>query len=152
MVEFARETLFDVIEDVEPLLEQHYRELAKHQDRVKLNPDWHRYRDLEQNGAFLVFTVRRGRELVGYAGFFASRHPHYADLMLVSNDVLFLVPTLRGGTAGVRFIRFCEDQLRAIYAQQQCALTWHAKEGTTLAAVLPRMNYGVQDIVFSKLF
>ena len=29
-------------------------------------------------------------------------------------------------------------------------MLWHAKEDTTLCALLPRLKYGVQDIVFSK--
>jgi hypothetical protein len=29
-------------------------------------------------------------------------------------------------------------------------IVWHAKQGTALEAILPRIGYGVQDILFSK--
>jgi hypothetical protein len=146
---FQRETLFDVIEEVQPLLELHYRELAKNQDRVKLNPDWERYAELERCGKFIVFTARK-ESLIGYSAFFVSPHPHYRDLLLVSNDILYLDAEHRVGRTGVRLIKYCEEQIAAMYDGQVC-LTWHAKENTALASMLPRMTYGVQDIVFSKL-
>jgi GNAT superfamily N-acetyltransferase len=147
---FQRETLFDVIEEVQPLLDAHYLELAKNRDRVRLNPDWTRYTEMEAAGTLLLFTARKDGRLIGYACFFACAHPHYRDLMLVSNDLLFLDAEHRVGRTGVRLIKFCEEQVRALYASE-VSLTWHAKENTTLAAILPRMSYGIQDIVFSKL-
>lgn len=151
MITFGAETLYEVIDEVPPLLEAHYRELAKNQDRVHLNPDWPRYAELERIGAFFLYTVRSAEsELIGYSAFFASTHPHYADYMLVSNDVLWLAPSHRTGRTGVRFTRYCEEQIRLRYSAR-ISLTWHAKEGTALASMLPRMGYGLQDIVFSKL-
>jgi len=149
-MDFQRETLFDVIEEVQPLLDAHYLELAKNRERVKLDPDWTRYAEMERAGTMLLFTARKDQRLIGYAAFFACPHPHYRDLMLVSNDLLFLDAEHRVGRTGVRLIKFCEEQVRAQYSGEVC-ITWHAKEQTTLAAILPRMSYGVQDIVFSKL-
>ena len=151
MITFGAETIFDVIEEVEPLLRDHYHALAKNQDRVALKPDWDRYVDLQNAGAFFIYTARNDGELVGYSAFFASRHPHYMDLMLVSNDVLWLAESHRTGRTGVRFIRHCEEQIQHRYGKD-FALTWHAKAGTALDAMLPRMQYGLQDIVYSKLF
>jgi hypothetical protein len=149
VIAFSRELLCEVMPEAGALLEQHYRELAKNQDRVRLAPDWTRYGAAEAMGQFVVFTVRDAGELVGYAGFFCSPHPHYIDLHLCSNDVLFLRADHRVGRTGVRFIRFCEQQLAARHATP--CITWHAKEATALASMLGRMGYQTQDIVFSKL-
>lgn len=152
MITLGSETIFDVIDEVEPLLRAHYCELAKNQDRVHLKPDWDRYVALERIGGFLLYTARdENAELVGYAAFFASTHPHYMELMLVSNDVLYLAPSHRVGRTGIRLIRYCEERIFATYGKQ-CALTWHCKENTPLAGMLGRMGYGVQDVVMSKLF
>lgn len=148
-MQFQRETLFDVIEEVQPLLKRHYAELAKNQDRVKLNVDWARYSAMEQAGALLIYTARKDEKLCGYAAFFVGPHPHYLDLALASNDVLFLAPEHRTGRTGARLIHHCESQIGAAYPH--VCVTWHAKENTPLAAMLPRLKYGVQDIVFSKL-
>lgn len=151
MITLQAELLCEVVGEVDGLLQEHYRELAKNQDRVKLAPDWERYAALEAAGSFLVYTARDDGELVGYAAFFSSPHPHYTGLRLVSNDVLFLTQTHRVGRTGVKLIRFCETQIAALYGQDFC-ITWHAKENTSLAGMLGRMGYGVQDIVFSILF
>ena len=77
MIAFAREALYEMSAEVGRLLQAHYEELAKNQDRVKLNVDWERYAQLAQSGSYLVFTVRNDGVLVGYSGFFTSPHPHY---------------------------------------------------------------------------
>jgi hypothetical protein len=149
-MQFQRETLFDVVEEVQPLLEEHYRELAKNQHVVKLKPDWDRYATLERDGGFVVWTVRDDTgALLGYAAFFVARHPHYMDLTLVNNDVLFLDKAHRTGRTGVRFIRYCEQEIAEQFAG--ACIAWHAKEGTALSTMLGRMGYGVQDIIFAKL-
>ncbi len=147
---FQHETLFDVIEEVQPLLERHFAELARNQDRITLNPDWARYAATEQNKALLVFTARDKGELVGYAAFIVGSHLHYRDLTVASNDVLWLAPAHRVGRTGVRLIRFCEQMLTEQLPPHHC-IAWHAKENTALASMLGRMGYGVQDILFTKL-
>lgn len=150
MIVFARELLCEVVQEVQPLLDAHYLELAKHQDRVKLDVRWEHYAALEAAGSFLVFTAREDGILIGYSAFFSSPHPHYAGLRLVSNDVLFLDKAHRVGRTGIRLIKFCEEQVAALYPGDTC-LTWHAKEQTPLAGMLHRIGYGTQDIVLSKL-
>ena len=52
-----------------------------------------------------------------------------------------------GGRLGLRLIKVTEDHAKS----EGCKLMlWHAKQDTTLAQMLPRLRYGVQDIVFSK--
>lgn len=131
-------------------MREHYLELAKNQDRVKLNVDWDRYAAMERAGGLLLYTARQDGGLIGYSCFFSSPHPHYLDLRLVSNDVLYVAKSHRVGRTGIRFIRYCEERVRGLYAGE-IALTWHAKEHTPLAGMLQRLGYGVQDIVLSKL-
>lgn len=173
MITFQKELLADVAAEVQPLLEQHYVELARNRDVVKLNPDWARYQVMELTGALIVFTARDNGRLIGYSAFTTYKHPHYQDLQMVSNDVLFLRKDYRRvqgwmgrlgslfgllprklmeqSSTGLSFLTFCETQIQSLYPGDFC-LTWHAKERTALASILPRLSYGVQDIVFSKLF
>jgi len=151
VITFAREMLCECVQEAQPLLDEHYRELAKNQDRVKLEPCWQRYAELEAQGAFIVFTAREDGRLIGYSAFASSPHPHYAGLRLVSNDVLFLDKAHRVGRTGIRLIKFCEEQIEATYVKDFC-ITWHAKEHTPLAGMLQRMGYGIQDIVLSRLY
>jgi hypothetical protein len=150
MITFQQEPLYAVSSEVDDLLRAHYLELAKNQDRVALNPDWDHYKALELVGGLLLYTVRKDEELIGYACFFRSPHPHYKDLMLVSNDVLYLDAAHRVGRTGVRFIRYCEEQIRCAQADN-CCIAWHAKPGTALEGMLGRMGYQLQDVIYTKL-
>ena len=151
MITLQRETLYEVVDEVAPLLEEHYQELCLNKDKIALEPCWDRYTAFEREDGLLLYTARADKELVAYAAFFSSFHPHYASLRLVSNDVLFLKKEHRTGRTGIRLIKFCEEQITAKYGQG-FALTWHAKEHTPLADMLKRIDYRVQDIVLSKLF
>lgn len=151
MLALSREGLYEVFEDIQPLLRDHYAELAKNQESIALNPDWARYAQIEASGALRVFTARDDGALVGYSVFFISVHPHYADVVLASNDVLFLKKSHRTGRAGLRLIAFSERELGAEFSTKKVSVAWHAKLGTALEAILRKTGYGVQDIVFTRL-
>jgi hypothetical protein len=42
-MEFAIENLAKVRREIEPLLEQHWQEIALNKDIIKMNPDWEGY-------------------------------------------------------------------------------------------------------------
>lgn len=150
-ITFQKELVYEVVGEVDGLLQLHYQELTLNKDRVKLNPRWDHYAALEQVNAFLIFTARDSGKLIGYSAFFVNRHMHYGDLVICSNDVLFLHPDHRTGRTGIKLIRYCEEQAQARF-KKNFSLTWHAKAGTTLAAILKRMGYTLQDLIFSKIF
>lgn len=148
MLDFRTETLFDVIDEVRPLLEAHYEALTLNKDRVKLDPMWERYAALEAAGAFVVFTARdEAGKLVGYSAFFIQHHLHYAALKTAINDVLWLAPEQRRGVAGIRLIRYCEQQLMALGVDK---LTWHIKFSLDWRPILNRMGYVDEEVVVSK--
>lgn len=151
MLVLARESLYEVFEDIQPLLRDHYLELARNQESIALNPDWARYGQVEASNALRVFTARDDGALVGYSVFFLSTHPHYADVVLASNDVLFLKQAHRTGRAGLRLIAFSERELGAEFSTKKVSVAWHAKPDTPLEAILRKTGYGVQDIVFTRL-
>lgn len=49
-MEFKREPLFEVMDEVGALLDMHYQELTLHKDVIKLEPQWSQYAALEQLG------------------------------------------------------------------------------------------------------
>lgn len=107
-----------------PLLQKHYDELTLNKDVVELAPDWARYADIEEAGKLYIFTLRDGPTLVGYSLFFLDTHLHYADLLVASNDVLFVDPAYRKTGDGAKLIQFSEDCLTALGARK---ITWHVK-------------------------
>lgn len=150
MIVFAKELLYEVKPHIGALLQEHFEELDTDRGRAPLNPDWERYGAAELLGGFLSFTARKDGELIGYASFFHGRHPHHKDLVLVSNDLLFLRKEHRAGRTGMQLIDFCDAQIAAKFGTGYF-LSWAAKPGTALDSILSRMGYEIQDIVRSRL-
>lgn len=129
------------------LMREHWLELAKNKVLMVLKPDAARYRAMEQAGLILALGAFDGDVLVGYSVGFIGPHLHYADLVVVQNDVLFIAKSHRLGRTGYRLIQATEQLAKSRGAQM---LVWHAKEDTPLDSLLPRLGYGVQDILYSK--
>lgn len=149
MPTYSKESLGDVISEAEPLLQRHYQELTLNRDVVKLNPDWRRYSELEHAGAFHVFTAREVGRLIGYSAFFLSTHLHYKDLVVASNDVLYLHPDARDGMTGIRLIKISESGMKALGAAK---ITWHAKYSNDLQQILARLGYANEEAIMGKIF
>lgn len=131
------------------LLKEHWDEVAKNKEVMVLNPDKQAYEALEKAGMFFTLVAYRDEEVIGYSGNILYHHLHYKDLFYCLNDVLFVKKEYRNTTsAGLKLIKETEQTARALGAK---LMIWHAKEQTTLAALLPRMKYNVQEVSFSKI-
>lgn len=130
------------------LLEEHWEEVAKNKQLMVLKPDIELYQDLEDRGVMFTLVAKENDKVIGYSINFIQYHLHYNDLLYCQNDVLFLKKQYRtASTAGIKLIKETEKEAIRRGAKQ---MVWHAKENTTLAEILPRMKYGVQDILFSR--
>ena len=131
----------------EPLFEEHYEEIARNKQVMKLKPNWPLYDTMNATGWLFIYLAMQGDVCIGYSMNLVANHLHYADLKYSQNDVLFIKKEFRGGRIGLRLMKVTEDYAKSLGCK---VMLWHAKEDTTLAALLPRLKYGVQDIVFSK--
>lgn len=102
----------DVAEDMKSLIEAHWDEIALNKDKIKLNPDWDKYKQLEGLGNLKIFTVRNDSDLVGYFICTVGSNLHYKDHTFAVNDVLFLHKDYRKGLTGAKLIKFAEKCLR----------------------------------------
>jgi GNAT superfamily N-acetyltransferase len=143
-----RESTVDEMLTLAPVLfQEHWEEIALNKQVMVLKPNEPVYRAMEQEGRMLILGAYRGGELIGYSVNFMANHPHYADLVVCQNDLLFIAREHRKGVLGVKLIKATEAAGKARGAQ---LMLWHAKEGSPLAAIMPRMGCKVQDIIFSK--
>jgi GNAT superfamily N-acetyltransferase len=145
---FAKESVLRVADEIMPLLELHYEEVALHKDSIKLDPDWARYVAMEEQGNCHVYTLRDGVVLVGYAVFFMSQHIHYQRTLVASNDILFIHPMYRRGTAALRFIKYCEEQVKNRGVNK---ITWHVKKHNDWSAILHRIGYETEETIVGKI-
>ena len=134
-------------EDIERLILQHYEELTLDKDVVKLAPDWRRYYSMIENGSMVAFGITKDKQLVGYSVFFLSQHLHYENNTFANNDVLFLAPEQRVGMTGIKFIKYCEQELARLNVSK---IVWHVKAAKDFRKILHRMGYADEDILVGK--
>ncbi len=113
MIIYQQESLVTVKADIIPLLEKHWEEVALNKEKIKLNPDWDAYANLEDAGVLKIFTSREDGKLVGYFVVFVKSHIHYKDHLFCYNDVIFVDEEYRKGFTSPRLIKFAEKCLKA---------------------------------------
>jgi hypothetical protein len=127
-----------------PLLEAHWREVARYQD-VPLDPDVEAYAMLEQTGQLRCYTLRENGRLLGYAFYFVRPNLHYRGSVQAMQDVFYMVPEARAHA--VRLLRYSERRLRALGVQ---VVHQHAKRVNSFNALLSALGYELSDDIHSK--
>jgi GNAT superfamily N-acetyltransferase len=147
---YQQETIATVIIEAMPLFEKHYKELAKHQDKVKYDPNWDFYYKAEQAEMLYIFTARADDgTLVGYNCYFINPHPHYSGMLCALNDIFYISPEYRGKLAGMRLLKFSEDRLKELRG-----VNWffmHMKPEHDFSRMLISRGYDLHEHIYSKV-
>jgi GNAT superfamily N-acetyltransferase len=142
----ARQRLGDVYEDLQPLIKDHWSEIAHFKD-IPLDPDWESYARLDGAGALRIFTLRDYGALKGYAFFTVAPAAHYRSSLQANADVLYLDPGYRKQGLGRDFIAFCDGELRKDGVQvvsHRCSLSH------SFANTLVKLHYEPVEAVFVR--
>lgn len=146
-VTFRTESLIENHEAMAGLIRSHYNEVTTDKDIMKLDPNWDMFEAVENAGGLITIIGRRDGQIVAYSVNYLGPHPHYKQLVVLSNGSIYVSPAVRG-TTGIRLIEATEQAGTALGAK---LMLWHAKPDTPLAKVLARRkNTKVQDLIFSK--
>lgn len=149
-MKYQQETIEWVRKEIEPLLVQHYHEVALNKDKIKYDPNWEFYYKAEQLNMFYVFTARTDAgKLVGYNCYFLNPHPHYGGTMCAVNDIFYVVPEYRGKMAGVRLLKFSEDTLHKTRGVTYFFM--HVKPDHDFSAILLNRGYSLHEYIYSKV-
>ena len=111
-ITYQVESLSNVLEEMKPLLQMHWEEVALYKDTIKLNPDYDKYQELEDAGILRIATARDGEALIGYFITMSQPHIHYKDHIYAVNDILYLSEEYRGATVAVGLFQFAEQDLK----------------------------------------
>lgn len=147
-MEIKRIIATEKIEECWDLLQAHRDELTTNKELMVLKPDVPKYLALEAAGCLISLALYDGDKIVGYSVNIVTRNLHYADLVYMHNDIIFLDRDYRGGRMGLKLITDTEEAARA---EGSKIMLFHAKQNTPFEAILRKMGYGVQDIMFSKV-
>lgn len=143
----VEQKIMDDIYFFEELFKEHWEEVAKNKKLMILKPDYEKYKMLESCGIMKTIVAYDGDVVVGYSVNFIQPHLHYSDVVSCFNDIVFLSKEKRNSPLGLKLIRETERAAKRWGAHM---MLWHVKEGTSIDKILPRIGYGIQDIVYSK--
>ena len=145
MILFNREPLTDVIDEMRPMLEDHWRECA-HFDDIPLDPDFDAYLMAHRMGKVRLFTVRDYGELVGYALFFLGNMQHKA-VNTATQNLVFIHPSYRMGMVGYRFIKYFDEQL----ADEGVSIVYQTvKPAVDYSPLLERLGYEAVETTYVR--
>jgi GNAT superfamily N-acetyltransferase len=102
----------DELENLKPLLPEHYRELALDQDKVPLDPQFDIYIERENRGELLFIVARQAGQMVGYFIGFIAPGMHYKTCLTLTMDIFYIHPSVRGGGAGYQLFKTVETEAR----------------------------------------
>lgn len=153
MITFQVEKWDDCYEEAIPMLHAHYLEIATDQEIKPLDPDLEKYQQLEDAGFLRIFTARhhnegedgsvatRGR-LIGYFVSIVMSGLHYSQTMMALNDIMYIDPAYRGGTAGYRLIKLAAEDLKNLGAD---ILTIHMKTDYPFRSLLTKLGFHLTE-------
>ncbi len=147
-VQFAQECAGPIFDEIKPLLQAHFEEIAHYKD-IPLNPDYGRYFEAEHQGHLRIYTARADGALIGYAIYFVRPSLHYRDSLQAHQDILYLDPRFRKGGTGARLIRYA-DQALAREGVQVVIQHVKAKPELNFGPLLKRLGYELMDELWTR--
>lgn len=148
-IEYAVERATDLIDEIKPLLQEHYEEIARHKDKIKLNPNYDLYRIMDEQGLIHVVTVRDDGVLVGYFICMVMPNLHYQDCVMAVNDILFVGKSYRKGSLAMKMLKYAEKTLRERGVDK---VLINMKLAHDFGVLLKRMGYIEIERVYEKMF
>lgn len=146
-MKFAHENLANVKEDILPLIEEHWKEIALNKDVIKLNPDWDAYAAYDYIGALRVYTARQDGQLMGYFVVLVSKSLHYKDHTFANNDIIFLRKQAREGMTGVKLIKYAVSCLEK---EGVSKILINTKIHQPFDVILERLGFNCIERIYSK--
>ena len=113
----------------------------------EFKPDLESYARLYDAGLLFAVAALDGDECVGYATVAVIPHPHNREVIMGSNDALFVDPVYRNGLVSGRIIKTAEREAKARGATH---FYWHTRAGTPLSEILLNHGYQPADVVVMR--
>lgn len=142
-------TIADKIDQATALAEEHWHEVARNKQLMVINLDRDRYQAMEDSGMLLSLVAYDDEDqIIGYSINVVTPHLHYKDVIVAYNDLLFVGKDYRKSSLGLRLIRETKQlaKKRGVHV-----VAWHAKEGTPLAKILPKMGAPLHEQTFLEV-
>ena len=129
------------------LFDEHWKEIARHKDQIKLNPDYDSYYALQELDRIVLTTVRDGDKIVGYMINIVMPHLHYKDHIMADNDILYIYKPYRGRHVFNKLLKYTEKALSEVGA---VTMYVHMKTAHDFGPLLEREGFKCIEKNFEK--
>ncbi|WP_157407089.1 hypothetical protein [Janthinobacterium sp. CG3] len=147
MITFQVEKWRDALPEMEPILVQHWHEIALGHAQVPLDIARDRYQAMCDAGVLHVVTVRDDGVMVGYHVAIVSGHLHYLSTVHGITDVYFILPAYRKGFTGIRLFKYVEVAMRKLGVKK---LITGTKRHLDQGKVLQFLGYSPTETIYTK--
>lgn len=148
-MQYTIEKLFPtLINEMRPLLERHWQEVALCDAFGPVDIAEDAYRRVEEGGMLRVYTARRNGALVGYAAYFVLPNLHYRSKLAAESDVFFLLPEERRGLVGLRLLQFAD---KALAAEGVAVIVNKVKMSHDCGKLFERMGYKQHEKLYLRV-
>lgn len=136
LLEFSLEPLKDCWDEVIDMAEAHWKETEQYQT-FPLNPDKDLYIHYNDIGYHRQYMARKDGKAVGYLGIYVRKSMH-TQVMIATEDNLYLRPEARGGRNAKRFVEFVENDLKSIGVRE---VLMHSKFANSSERLMKFLGY-----------
>ena len=147
MIEYKVELFSDCIEEMKPLLEKHYLEVALYQDKIDLNPDYDKYFEIEDAGMLHLVTAREEGQLIGYFLSLVTPNMHYSDHHYALNDILYVAEEYRKSGVGASMFSYAEKCLKE---KGVSVIVIHMKTELPFDSLCETLEYDYSERIYTK--
>ena len=144
---FQREQYTEAFgQEVQPLAEMHNKEIGGVLSDLSVRVPQEMYEQFQATGVLRLYTLREDGEVKGYNTFMVMQHPEYG-LPMAQHDAMFLHPSVRVGFNAIKFLRWCDEQLKA---DGVAVVTQHVTAALDFGAMLRRAGYRHHETIYIK--
>lgn len=147
MITYSVEPFPPFVEEVKPILQRHWEELALNKESVPLDPQYEVYLERDKRGEILLIVGRDQGRIVAYFIGFIAPGLHYRRCLTLTMDIFYVVPESRG-KAGIALFRAVEDEAGRRGVKR---LFMGSKMHKDSAALFERLGYTEVERYFSKM-
>lgn len=146
-VVYAVEKVKNCLEEMKPLLQEHYEQVAMYKDKIPLEPDYDKYLDLCDSGILHIVTARDEDKLIGYYISMMVPHIHYSSHKFAVNDILYIDEEYRKTLVGLEMFKFAEKCLKE---EGVSVMTIHMKTSLPFDSLCEGLGYDYAERNYTK--
>lgn len=147
MIEYGVEKIQNAQHELGVLFDEHYDINCPMPDKLKAEPDWERWFQLQDMDMFRLFTARKNSRLIGYIFLFIAPSFQYKTHLFAVVDMIYVRKQNRASGAGYYLLKYAEDYIKQLGVSVMGIST---TVDAPFDKLLNRLGYELRERSYSK--